>query len=130
MIRRPPRSTRTDTLFPYTTLFRSLVVQVEAERGLHAFAQVVQRACFGRKPGARVAVDVDALRVTALDARGAVGIHDRKHVQGGSFAQALHHGLVGLSSQVAKSAGNRMPRRPSVTVHQRPPTSTPIALTP
>src|SRR3546814_14585700 len=25
MIRRPPRSTRTDTLFPYTTLFRSYV---------------------------------------------------------------------------------------------------------
>src|SRR3546814_14023182 len=29
MIRRPPRSTRTDTLFPYTTLFRS----VEADGG-------------------------------------------------------------------------------------------------
>src|SRR3546814_11202634 len=27
MIRRPPRSTRTDTLFPYTTLFRSIVVR-------------------------------------------------------------------------------------------------------
>src|SRR3546814_8567703 len=27
MIRRPPRSTRTDTLFPYTTLFRSCVGQ-------------------------------------------------------------------------------------------------------
>src|SRR3546814_4440973 len=26
MIRRPPRSTRTDTLFPYTTLFRSTAV--------------------------------------------------------------------------------------------------------
>src|SRR3546814_12166477 len=26
MIRRPPRSTRTDTLFPYTTLFRSITV--------------------------------------------------------------------------------------------------------
>src|SRR3546814_19048277 len=26
MIRRPPRSTRTDTLFPYTTLFRSEVI--------------------------------------------------------------------------------------------------------
>src|SRR3546814_8122573 len=26
MIRRPPRSTRTDTLFPYTTLFRSLTM--------------------------------------------------------------------------------------------------------
>src|SRR3546814_13624110 len=27
MIRRPPRSTRTDTLFPYTTLFRSYIPQ-------------------------------------------------------------------------------------------------------
>src|SRR3546814_2137863 len=27
MIRRPPRSTRTDTLFPYTTLFRSLPIR-------------------------------------------------------------------------------------------------------
>src|SRR3546814_2506732 len=26
MIRRPPRSTRTDTLFPYTTLFRSITL--------------------------------------------------------------------------------------------------------
>src|SRR3546814_14426447 len=26
MIRRPPRSTRTDTLFPYTTLFRSHII--------------------------------------------------------------------------------------------------------
>src|SRR3546814_13238566 len=30
MIRRPPRSTRTDTLFPYTTLFRSRPVLEEA----------------------------------------------------------------------------------------------------
>src|SRR3546814_2588527 len=28
MIRRPPRSTRTDTLFPYTTLFRSALAAV------------------------------------------------------------------------------------------------------
>src|SRR3546814_12326262 len=27
MIRRPPRSTRTDTLFPYTTLFRSKMIR-------------------------------------------------------------------------------------------------------
>src|SRR3546814_17213856 len=44
MIRRPPRSTRTDTLFPYTTLFRSAPVFIsedhlerpEAERGPQA----------------------------------------------------------------------------------------------
>src|SRR3546814_9890375 len=32
MIRRPPRSTRTDTLFPYTTLFRSLGVEQPTRR--------------------------------------------------------------------------------------------------
>src|SRR3546814_11811987 len=31
MIRRPPRSTRTDTLFPYTTLFRSHQVTPDAD---------------------------------------------------------------------------------------------------
>src|SRR3546814_4550722 len=31
MIRRPPRSTRTDTLFPYTTLFRSFVTDAERQ---------------------------------------------------------------------------------------------------
>src|SRR3546814_1225867 len=32
MIRRPPRSTRTDTLFPYTTLFRSQEVQRQQQQ--------------------------------------------------------------------------------------------------
>src|SRR3546814_13618963 len=36
MIRRPPRSTRTDTLFPYTTLFRSVGAQREADNLLFA----------------------------------------------------------------------------------------------
>src|SRR3546814_3797108 len=34
MIRRPPRSTRTDTLFPYTTLFRSNTVRTIAIFGI------------------------------------------------------------------------------------------------
>src|SRR3546814_17570930 len=33
MLRRPPRSTRTDTLFPYTTLFRSHLVDVGGHSG-------------------------------------------------------------------------------------------------
>src|SRR3546814_10598634 len=33
MIRRPPRSTRTDTLFPYTTLFRSRCIEARANLG-------------------------------------------------------------------------------------------------
>src|SRR3546814_9480858 len=35
MIRRPPRSTRTDTLFPYTTLFRSAVPTGRRSAGHH-----------------------------------------------------------------------------------------------
>src|SRR3546814_10150289 len=35
MIRRPPRSTRTDTLFPYTTLFRSPVEREGCIVGVH-----------------------------------------------------------------------------------------------
>src|SRR3546814_7899605 len=38
MIRRPPRSTRTDTLFPSTTLFRSLL-RLESGDGLFRGAQ-------------------------------------------------------------------------------------------
>src|SRR3546814_3181471 len=34
MIRRPPRSTRTDTLFPYTTLFRSQGMETDNTRDL------------------------------------------------------------------------------------------------
>src|SRR3546814_10764950 len=34
MIRRPPRSTRTDTLLPYTTLFRSIFMEVREDRKL------------------------------------------------------------------------------------------------
>src|SRR3546814_8981122 len=43
MIRRPPRSTRTDTLFPYTTLFRSGVVGAGvAGAGLEGAGMVVE----------------------------------------------------------------------------------------
>src|SRR3546814_5968116 len=42
MIRRPPRSTRTDTLFPYTTLFRSNVADVtQTGAVLHGDEEVV-----------------------------------------------------------------------------------------
>src|SRR3546814_7689518 len=43
MIRRPPISTRTDTLFPYTTLFRSVVGVVGVELARAADVLAVQR---------------------------------------------------------------------------------------
>src|SRR3546814_7586901 len=40
MIRRPPRSTRTDTLFPYTTLFRSVQSLLIADRSGEDYSEV------------------------------------------------------------------------------------------
>src|SRR3546814_20512738 len=59
MIRRPPRSTRTDTLFPYTTLFRS------------------------RKQSARLApVDYSAMTVSRRDRSSNFVIADNGHAPG------------------------------------------------
>src|SRR3546814_4018941 len=49
MIRRPPRSTRTDTLFPYTTLFRSARDRQKGE----SQGQARARGCRGTRPGQR-----------------------------------------------------------------------------
>src|SRR3546814_12461449 len=54
MIRRPPRSTRTDTLFPYTTLFRSPALRLVAEPALQR-----PRNFFGRVGVLKV--DADAV---------------------------------------------------------------------
>src|SRR3546814_5572282 len=55
MIRRPPRSTRTDTLFPYTTLFRSRdkKCRVSPETKRPALTPPWQRAGFPRRDIAR-----------------------------------------------------------------------------
>src|SRR3546814_5629748 len=54
MIRRPPRSTRTDTLFPYTTLFRSYDAWRRAHAQHHAGAGNLHRRGIG---------DIDTLTV-------------------------------------------------------------------
>src|SRR3546814_6417645 len=60
MIRRPPRSTRTDTLFSYTTLFRSHVVELD-EALRHE-----ERVVIGQRSDARAELDV----LRALGRRG------------------------------------------------------------
>src|SRR3546814_12203266 len=63
MIRRPPRSTRTDTLFPYTTLFRSWLGAVAASN----FPEANIDQDFDRSVAARIVRDVRA----ALDRKSA-----------------------------------------------------------
>src|SRR3546814_9584897 len=62
MLRRPPRSTRTDTLFPYTTLFRSIIDGQELGHGMQAVAD----------PAARLA---EITRLTEAAMRGEVTSH-------------------------------------------------------
>src|SRR3546814_10617609 len=59
MIRRPPRSTRTDTLFPYTTLFRSA----------HAEGRPSIIATFDPHPVRFFRPDVPPFRLTTLEQR-------------------------------------------------------------
>src|SRR3546814_15847910 len=73
MIRRPPRSTRTDTLFPYTTLFRS-ELQLDALRRAgceRVFTEKASGARDDRPELARILEDVlragDTLVVWKLD---------------------------------------------------------------
>src|SRR3546814_5144241 len=76
MIRRPPRSTRTDTLFPYTTLFRSDGAVEAALRGrLHDQAQVTAAQRVER--GERAAAALFNLR---LRVRGVAHVHGQRHL--------------------------------------------------
>src|SRR3546814_10365178 len=92
MIRRPPRSTRTDTLFPYTTLFRRLRrfqrgarLQV---RGSVAVHEVRQRdgVLHGKLPIqhgdhrlCRVAADAAAARGATGHDKAAVAVRSEEH---------------------------------------------------
>src|SRR3546814_18392187 len=92
MIRRPPRSTRTDTLFPYTTLFRSLerfgrrpvgddlldpltiLLHLEEVRDLHEFGHV--------RPG------------LAQDRLGAVDARERSREVGPAVGHTILRNLI------------------------------------
>src|SRR3546814_2436759 len=63
MIRRPPRSTRTDTLFPYTTLFRSMSQRVAITQQQRAATIATARAEVAAAKEARTAA---TQRVTQL----------------------------------------------------------------
>src|SRR3546814_9327800 len=117
MIRRPPRSTRTDTLFPYTTLFRSYVVplrvEIEAERmaaalgalqlrlprndeaeARHAFNALVGR---GHHGGIGNLVDVERQR-----AEGAHGVRSEEHTSELQSLMRISYAVFGFKKKTTK----------------------------
>src|SRR3546814_15295446 len=76
MIRRPPRSTRTDTLFPYTTLFRSHRRNQRAgDEGADAGGELRHQAVGGEQHPFRADAGLDLL---VLDHVGHHGVYDNQ----------------------------------------------------
>src|SRR3546814_18316994 len=100
MIRRPPRSTRTDTLFPYTTLFRS---DEQAGQEIMGLAQPgVDQPCRGKSDDRLGQARIERLLMEELiKMNDELKVHQpagqKLHVQparrflvGGHFAPPLH----------------------------------------
>src|SRR3546814_12018745 len=91
MIRRPPRSTRTDTLFPYTTLFRSVDVRNEAHEVV--VAGVPDEEC----------MELDVERVEGVDVAGLDrGVHlldQRRQLLDLGIRDSLRQQLAGETEQ-------------------------------
>src|SRR3546814_702058 len=100
MHRRPPRSTRTDTLFPYTTLFRSSDREVlpSAER-----AVVLVRDGFNRGGTAFTFLEVAQAQQAVIDARTRrLELFRRYHLDGVRLDR-----LTGRHASLIASAENR-----------------------
>src|SRR3546814_14371474 len=63
MIRRPPRSTRTDTLFPYTTLFRSVPAKATAPAKVGQYHLIRSRPSNHKPLGSSLVSDSNAQAV-------------------------------------------------------------------
>src|SRR3546814_3409882 len=111
MLRRPPRSTRTDTLFPYTTLFRSEqhlhagAAEADGPGQCHALAPVLLPALYPHQRADRAGDD----RAGDRDAETLSG--DREDAVRGPVAAGLQHrsggGAVAPPLPAAPAAGRK-----------------------
>src|SRR3546814_3839118 len=122
MIRLPPRSTRTDTLFPYTTLFRSLVLALGAAAGVCEIAEgdrvlaAAEQHRLARLLGKFVPRRVDAeaevpgQRLDQLEVVGVAAV-PAAHGAGGERQFGVHHHARGIEelrdAQAVAAAADR-----------------------
>src|SRR3546814_6499450 len=94
MIRRPPRATRTDTLLPYTTLFRSEGAAHAVDRSaVLALQLLAAEPVHDRDDGAAIRKATVASRIIKGFAVQFDGIGCRGTHGGGSFCSLKFHGL-------------------------------------
>src|SRR3546814_5852231 len=85
MIRRPPRSTRTDTLFPYTTLFRSVDHIGTGADGDHVVV---------------IAGTTDQRIATGVTYQRIVSIHAAKRIVGRVARKVVAQGIAGTADRL------------------------------
>src|SRR3546814_11805583 len=111
MIRRPPRSTRTDTLFPYTTLFRSGLGDV-GERLAVVAEQVVH--CRPLVPAFRKARRDDDHLVELGEGMAVVAARQRGHAVAHQAVDAavvrVHPDMPDLTTDLLRLTGDRRPQ--------------------
>src|SRR3546814_3553542 len=86
MVRRPPRSTRTDTLFPYTTLFRSGRHRAAVEQRSESLAE---HSGAGRRQQAHAALDAATVVGALQQVDGMERIEDVRSEEHTSELQSL-----------------------------------------
>src|SRR3546814_15730595 len=100
MIRRPPRSTRTDTLFPYTTLFRSPLRDFASDNLACPAEQEIDQRPHAQRQLLFDRVDADAELVRRLSGRIALDLGQRDHLSA-ARRKALE-ALLGTAQVVAR----------------------------
>src|SRR3546814_17076731 len=119
MLLRPPRSTRTDTLFPYTTLFRSGRLGAPSGKLRPPLQHLIRRA-MPVGPGADVGDDLVARRLTPLDRRRGEVRQQHRIAQREQFGIDL--GLLRIDTEPPPRAALGIERgAPRLFVHTHPP---------
>src|SRR3546814_14574308 len=104
MIRRPPRSTRTDTLFPYTPLFRSFApIYDAADIFADEHFQIREMLVDVEQPGSATPVKVAGVPIKMSRTPG--GVRNRAPLLGENTREILE--LAGCSAAFAETLFNR-----------------------
>src|SRR3546814_10736740 len=107
MIRRPPRSTRTDTLFPYTTLFRSTVedgLGIAADAGV-TITELGLADTMGWATPARIERVVGTVRARWPELRLTLHLHDTRGLGIANAHAGLRMGVASYDSAVGGLGG-------------------------
>src|SRR3546814_7757292 len=91
MIRRPPRSTRTDTLFPYTTLFRSPITWTSARRNQGSVPKMIMALSSSRIASSELALRVEVVTDNGLGNLDKVGMVREEQDLRGTGNLGEHH---------------------------------------